>query len=239
MGKRLIQQARGKGGPTYKSPGHRYLGQVKYPTLKDKKMIKGEIKDILKCPGHESPLLILKYDNGDYGMNIASEGMKTGDIVEFGETKKINVGNTPHLRDIPEGTSIFNIENLPGDGGKFVRSAGGFAKVISKMKNEVLVQLPSKKRKKFDGNCKATIGVIAAGGRKEKPLLKAGKKYHAMKAKNKLYPKVSGASMNAVDHPFGGSRSARKGRPTVSPKNAPPGRKVGMIRPKRMGRRKK
>ncbi|RMF55305.1 50S ribosomal protein L2 [Candidatus Woesearchaeota archaeon] len=239
MGKRLIQQARGKGSPTYRAPSHRYVGQVKYPLLKDKKVIKGEIKDIIKCPGHESPLLVLKYDNGDYGLNIAPEGVKTGDVIEIGATDKISAGNTMYLKDIPEGTSIFNIENLPGDGGKFVRSAGGFAKIISKMKNEVLVQLPSKKRKKFKGDCKATIGIIAAGGRKEKPMLKAGKKYHAMKAKNKLYPRVSGASMNAVDHPFGGSRSSRKGRATVAPKNAPPGRKVGMLRPKRVGRRKK
>ena len=59
-----------------------------------------------------------------------------------------------------------------------------------------------------------------------------------MKARNKLYPKVCGISMNAVDHPFGGKCSHIKGRPTLSPRSAPPGRKVGKIAPRRTGRRK-
>jgi large subunit ribosomal protein L2 len=56
-----------------------------------------------------------------------------------------------------------------------------------------------------------------------------------MKARNKLYPKVSGISMNAVDHPYGTSRSSKKGHPTIADRNAPPGRKVGKIRPRRTG----
>jgi len=60
-----------------------------------------------------------------------------------------------------------------------------------------------------------------------------------MKAKNKLWPSISGTSQNAVDHPFGGSSSHHKGKPTIAPKNAPPGRKVGAIHPRRMGRKKK
>ncbi|MCX8147621.1 MAG: 50S ribosomal protein L2, partial [Candidatus Woesearchaeota archaeon] len=42
-------------------------------------------------------------------------------------------------------------------------------------------------------------------------------------------------SMNAVDHPHGTSRSSKKGRPTIAPRNAPPGAKVGKIRPRRTG----
>ena len=60
-----------------------------------------------------------------------------------------------------------------------------------------------------------------------------------MRAKNKLYPKVCGVSMNAVDHPFGGSSSHHKGKPTQSSRNAPPGRKVGKIAPRRTGRTKR
>ena len=66
--------------------------------------------------------------------------------------------------------------------------------------------------------------------------MKAGIKFKAMKAKGKYWPIVSAASMNAVDHPLGGARSSRKGRPTIAPRNAPPGRKVGMIRPRHTGR---
>jgi large subunit ribosomal protein L2 len=45
--------------------------------------------------------------------------------------------------------------------------------------------------------------------------------------------------MNAVAHPFGGTSSASKGRPTQAARSAPPGRKVGKIAPKKTGKRKK
>jgi len=79
--------------------------------------------------------------------------------------------------------------------------------------------------------------MIAGSGRTEKPLLKAGNKFHKMKAKNKMWPIVSGNSMNAVSHPFGSKKSNSKGRPTQSSRNAPPGRKVGKIAPRRTGRK--
>ena len=83
------------------------------------------------------------------------------------------------------------------------------------------------------------IGTIAGGGRTEKPFLKAGTRHFRMKAKNKFYPIVSGISMNAVAHPFGGKGSHTKGRPTQASRNAPPGRKVGSIAPRRTGRTKR
>jgi ribosomal protein L2 len=44
--------------------------------------------------------------------------------------------------------------------------------------------------------------------------------------------------MNAVDHPYGTSRSSKKGRPTIARKHAPPGAKVGKIRPRRTGKKR-
>ena len=110
---------------------------------------------------------------------------------------------------------------------------------FSKSGNNVTVLLPSKKKRVFFGDCRANIGVIAGSGRVDKPLMKAGKRHHKMKAKNKLYPIISGGAVNAVDHPFGNTRSSRKSKAKPAPQNAPPGRKVGMIRPRRTGRRKK
>ena len=97
--------------------------------------------------------------------------------------------------------------------------------------------MPSKKQKQFHPNCRATVGVIAGSGKGEKPILKAGKRHHMMKARNKLYPQTSGVAMNAVDHPFGSGRGRHKGKPTIAPRFAPPGRKVGMIRARRTGRK--
>ena len=98
--------------------------------------------------------------------------------------------------------------------------------------------MPSKQQKTFLPNCRATIGVLAGSGRVDKPFVKAGKKFHAMKAKNKLYPKTSGVAMNAVDHPFGSGRGRHIGKPKTPPRNAPAGRNVGLIRAKRTGRKR-
>lgn len=235
MPKSLKQQKRGKGSPAYKAPSHRFT-RVGYYNL-PKETQKAKILDIVHSVAHSAPILRVSYDNGMKGELIAASGLKVGDELKFnGELKN---GNVLALKDIPEGTLIFGIENNPGDGGKFVRSSGGFAKIISKSPNKVTVLLPSKKEKAFNPACKASIGVVAGSGRIEKPLVKAGNKYRKVRARNRYWPRVSGASMNAVDHPFGGTRSSRKGRPTIAPRNAPPGRKVGMIRPKRTGRKKK
>ena len=236
MGKNLIQQARGKGGPRYRAPSFRYKGKSEYAKY-EKDTISGEIIDFIHCQGHSAPLVQIEYENGSKVLIQAPEGVRVGERVEMGERVDVKNGNIMPLKNIPEGVSIYNIESSPGDGGKFVRSSGGFAKIITKMQNIIVVEMPSAKRRDFLPDCRATIGVIAGSGRKEKPFLKAGTRYYAMKAKNKLWPQVSGTSMNAVDHPFGASRVS-KGGPTQSSRNAPPGRKVGKIAPKRTGKKR-
>ena len=237
MGKSLIQQRKGKGSSTFRAPSFRYIGKARNKTFG--KEGPGKIVDLINCPGHSAPLAVVEYEDKELTFEIAAEGIKVGQTINATEQKGGKTGDTLLLRDIPEGTEIYNIESKPGDGGKFVRAAGGFAKVVSRIGKRVTVLLPSKKRKEFLDSCRATIGIIAGSGRKERPFVKAGNKYHAMRAKNKMYPRTSGASMNVNSHPFGGTRSSRKGRPTIAPKHAPPGRKVGMIRPRRTGRRKK
>lgn len=233
MGKNLIQQARGKGGPTYRAPSFRYRGKVEYPNRANE----GKIIDLVTCQGHSSPLALIEYNDKSKGYLLAPEGIRVGDTIMIGENVPINNGNVMPLKSIPEGSQIYNIESSPGDGGKFVRSSGTFARIISKFSNDIIVLLPSNKKRSFRPDCRATIGIIAGSGRPEKPILKAGVSFYKWRAKNKYWPKVQGVSMNAVDHPFGGRSSAHKGRPTQAPRDAPPGRKVGKIAPRRTGRR--
>lgn len=235
MGKRLIQQARGKGGPTYRAPSFRYYGKAKFRAPQEP--IDGTVRDFVKCPGHTAPLAAIEYDDKKTLLLIAPEGLKVGDRVTCGATE-IAPGNILELQNIPVGTVLFNIESQPGDGGKFCRSSGTFARLVEKSNGMVSVELPSKKIKKFKASCRASVGIVAGGGRKEKPLLKAGKAYHRARARNKLYPRTTGVAMNAIDHPHGGTASSNIGRPSIAPKNAPPGRKVGKIRPKRTGYRR-
>ena len=239
MGKSLIQQKRGKGGPRYTAPSFRYKGKVSFIGYEKDKKNTAIITDILHSSGHSAPLMELEHGNGESGLLQAYEGARVGDGIEIGIDVEIKSGNVLPLKNIPEGISIYNIESNPGDGGKFVRTSGAFARIITKMEDGIVVELPSSKRRTFQPECRAAIGIIAGSGRTEKPFLKAGNKFYAMTAKNKLWPKVSGTSMNSLSHPFGGRSSHAKGIPTQSARNSPPGRKVGKIAPKRTGRHKR
>ncbi|MBL7100869.1 MAG: 50S ribosomal protein L2 [Nanoarchaeota archaeon] len=241
MGKRIITQRRGRGTFTYKSFSHRYKGAIKhrkYDEVEKSSIVKGKVIDLIHCPGHSAPLAKIKYDNGEDILTSAPLNMKVNDVIASGAKAPLKTGNTLPLRSIPEGTNVYNIESNPGDGGKFVKVSGGIATVISQMSDKTIVKLPSKKQKIFNSDCRATVGAIAGSGKKDKPMAKAGKNYHAMRARNKLYPRTSGVAMNAVDHPFGSGRGRHVGKPKTPPRGAPPGRNVGLIRSRRTGRKK-
>lgn len=232
MGKNLIQQKRGKGAPTWRAHGFNSIGDVKLPQGKDSALV----DDIITSRFHSAPIAQVTYNDGTAGLLIAAEGTKVGDMIQIGEDVEVKPGNIAPLKSIPEGAFIYNIESKPGDGGKFVRGSGTAARVAAKSTDRITIILPSKKEKAFHPMCRASMGVIAGGGRLDKPFLKAGNKFHEMKSKNRYWPKVVGAAMNALSHPFGGKRTSRKGSLTIAPKNAPHGRMVGMIRSRQTGR---
>jgi large subunit ribosomal protein L8e len=62
---------------------------------------------------------------------------------------------------------VNNVEERPGDRGCFSRSTGAYATIIGHSEDGVKtrVRLPSGARKTLSGECRATIGVIAGGGR--------------------------------------------------------------------------
>src|SRR3989338_488660 len=237
MGKNLIKQARGKGGPRYRAPSFNYLTNAKFVDFKEK-INNGKIIDLSKCIGHSAPMMHVLFDNGQKSILIAPDGVRVGDLINVGPAEEIRPGSILQLKDLPEGTNIYNIELNPGDGGRFCRTSGTFAKILTKTNDFAIIELPSKKQRNFDLKCRAAVGIIAGSGRVEKPILKAGKKHHAMKARNKRYPIIGASSQNAVDHPFGNKRSARKAKQKGVGHFAPPGRKVGKLWPRRTGRKK-
>merc|ERR1711931_536792 len=97
------------------------------------------------------------------------------------------------------------------------------------------IKLPSGSKKVLDSRCRATVGVIAGGGRIDKPLLKAGRAYHKYKVKRNCWPKVRGVAMNPVEHPFGGGNHQHIGNPSTIRRDASPGKKVGPIAARRTG----
>jgi len=237
MGKRIIPQRRGRGSPTYTAPSHRYLGKLEYINP-PKEILKGEIRDLVNSVGHSAPIMVIEYEDGQTCLIPAPIGVRVGQEVQIGDKVDIKAGNTAQLGNMPAGTVVCNIENRPGDCGQLIRTSGTSAQIISKEGKKVIIKLPSKKKVAFLSNCRATIGVVAGGGKKTKPLLKAGKKMHAMRAKNKLYPRVAGVAMNVIDHPHGGTHRRTVGRPNTIKRGTSPGKKAGLIAARKSGRGK-
>lgn len=238
MGKRLIIQRRGRGTPAHRVASHRFKDKIRYRSydaLEKEGSIKGIVTDIVHDPARTAPIAEVKFENGEEKFILAPESIQIDDEIECGISAPIKFGNTLPLAEIPEGTPIYDIENTPGDGGRFVRSSGTYASLITHDANQSVVELPSGELKYLNPRCRASIGVVAGGGRKEKPFLKAGNRWHAYKAKGKKFMTVRGVAMNAVDHPHGGGNRQHPGRPTTVSRHAPPGRKVGSIAAKRTG----
>lgn len=231
MGKRIIQRARGHGSLTYRVRKQAYRFRIGY----SKNEGSGVVLKIIHSPAHSAPLARIKL-GGEIFYNPAGEMMHEGQIITLG--KNIANGNVASLKDIPLGTQVYNIESAPYDGGIFIRTAGSTGIVSQKSAGKVGVMMPSKKLKSFNDKCRATIGIIAGAGRLEKPFAKAGAVHYKMKTRNKLWPRSSAVKMNAIDHPFGSGRGKRI-KSKIAKRNAPPGANVGLLRPRRTGRKKR
>jgi len=235
MGKRLKHQRRGKGTPTYRAKKQRFKSPTKYKEI-DGETIEGEITDIIDDPSRTTLIMEIKYETGDKGYLTAPEGVQVGERIKEGLNAEPSLHNITALKNIPEGYPIYNIENTPGDGGKIAKSSGALSWIKAKEGEKVQVRLPSKRTKKFNPQCRATIGKAAGGGRTEKPLLKAGKQHHKKKARGQKFPTVRGVKMAAVDHPFGGKE--HHGTKTHKGKTGSPGQHVGSFGASRTGRKK-
>ncbi|MEM4020615.1 MAG: 50S ribosomal protein L2 [Desulfurococcaceae archaeon] len=238
MGKRIIVQRRGKGSPNFRTPDHLHIMPARYPILDLDKTYNGVVLDIIHDPGRWVPLAEIRLENGVIFYTPAVEGMYVGQVIQIGPVADIKNGNIVPVGKIPEGTQIANVEKTPGDGGRYARASGTYAIVVGKTSEKTKIQLPSGKVIEVSNDARAMIGVIAGGGRLEKPLLKAGASYYKWRAKSHWWPRVRGVAMNPVSHPHGGGSHQHVGRPTTVARNTPPGRKVGHIAAKRTGRRK-
>lgn len=236
MGRRIRAQRIGRGSPTYKSRSSKQRGEVELPPISEEGE-KAKVVDILHDPGRTAPVARVRYSDGQERLVLAPEGIKVGDDLECGISASIDPGNVLPLAEIPEGTPVYNIESEPGGGGKFARASGTYATLLAHDVGQAIVRMPSGEIRSFNPKCRATVGIVAGGGRTEKPFVKAGKRKKSMKAKGKYYPRVSGVAMNAVDHPFGSGRGRHAGRPRIVSRDAPPGQKVGLLSARRSGKR--
>lgn len=111
---------------------------------------------------------------------------------------QLTIGNVLPLEAMPEGTIICNMEEKAGDRSKVAKASGNYVTIISHLPDEgkTRIKLPSGARKIVSSKCRAMVGIVAGGGRPEKPMLKAGRSWHKYRVKRNEWPKVRGVAMN-------------------------------------------
>ncbi|GMH56389.1 hypothetical protein TrVE_jg11436 [Triparma verrucosa] len=245
MGKIIAGCRKGKGG-IFRSHTRTRKGAVKlraFDYAEKHGYIRGVVKDIIHDPGRGAPIAKIQFQNAykyqrDNELLVATEGMYTGQFIYCGKKASLNIGNVLPISAVPEGTIICNIEAKCGDRGKYARASGDYAVVVThdEDKGTSRLRLPSGGKKTVPSTCRAQIGIVAGGGRTDKPLLKAGRAFHKYRVKRNEWPKMRGVAMNPVEHPHGGGNHQHIGMPSTVSKEAPAGRKVGLIGARRTGR---
>lgn len=178
----------------------------------DKIGIAARVETIEYDPNRSGFIGLVLYRDGARRYVLLPGTLKVGDSFIASEDAPLTPGNRLPLRKIPVGTFVYNIEVQPRAGAKLVRSAGGFAQVLSNDAGYVSLRLPSSEVRKINENSWASIGLVSNEERKLVSLGKAGRSRWLG-----IRPTVRGGAMNPVDHPYGGGEG-RQGRGTRRPK---------------------
>jgi large subunit ribosomal protein L2 len=165
-------------------------------------------------PFHNSFLNLLYFKKGIQMYVNSTEMIGTGDLLIVGG-RQIRFfrqkGSIVPLKYISSGSRVHNLEVVPGQGSKYLKSAGMGGKLLKSVKaGQSRVRLISKQVLTLDELCTAIVGragnllyrqtVIGSAGRNRR----YGKR-----------PIVRGTAKNAVDHPHGGKSGP--GRSAVTP----------------------
>ncbi len=150
-------------------------------------------------PNRNARICLLHYEDGEKRYILHPIGLEVGTTIVSGEEAPFEVGNALPLHRIPLGTTVHNVELVPGRGGQMVRAAGAGAQLVAKEGGYVTLKLPSSEVRMVRRECYATIGQVGNVEHRNLSLGKAGRKRWAGRR-----PEVRGSVMNPVDHPHGG-----------------------------------
>ncbi len=173
---------------------------------RNKKNIPAKVVAIEYDPNRSAWIALLSYVDGEKAYIVAPQGLKVGATLISAEQADILPGNTLPLKNIPVGTSIYNLELKVGRGAQLARSAGVFAQLMAKEAGYAQVKLPSGQVRKILLECLATIGAASNPEHENVAIGKAGRTRWLGKR-----PTVRGVAMNPVDHPHGGGEGKSKG----------------------------
>ena len=199
--------------PYKKKGGRNSMGQIttrhhggghkrKYRVIdfkRNKDGVPGKVATIEYDPNRSANIALINYADGEKRYILAPKGLEVGTVIVSGETTDVKVGNCMEMGNMPEGTTIHNIEMHPGKGGQLARSAGVSAQILGSEEKYVIVRLQSGEVRKFLKKCRATVGAV---GNEDHGLVNYGKAGR-MRWKG-VRPTVRGSVMNPNDHPHGG-----------------------------------
>ena len=173
---------------------------------RDKHDIPALVKTIEYDPMRTGRIALLQYSDGEKRYILAPQGLQVGQTIVSGQNVAPNVGNAMPLSNIPLGTIVHNIELNPGQGGKFIRSAGTYAQLTSKEGTYVTLKMPSGEIRMVLAKCMAVVGSVSNTDHSLERHGKAGRiRWFGRR------PRTRAVVMNPVDHPMGGGEGKASG----------------------------
>jgi large subunit ribosomal protein L2 len=173
---------------------------------RNKHGIPAKVAAIEYDPNRSSRIALLHYVDGEKRYILAPVGVSVGDTLMSGPSAEIRDGNAMPLRLIPPGTSIHNLELIPGKGGQIARGAGGECQIMAKEGRFAAIRLPSGEVRQFDLECYCTIGKVGNLDHENVMLGKAGRsRWMGRRSSSR------GVAMNPHDHPMGGGEGKTSG----------------------------
>lgn len=174
--------------------------------------VSAKVETIEYDPNRNAFISLVLYSDGERRYVLNAEGMKVGQEIITAENAPIKIGNRLPLKNIPVGTAVHNIELLPKEGGKMIKSAGSMAEVMGLEGKYAMLKLSSGEIRKVLAECFASIGQVSNSEFRTINIGKAGRSRHLG-----VRPTVRGSAMNPCDHPYGGGEG-KQPRGTKRPK---------------------
>jgi len=175
--------------------------------------VPAKVERIEYDPNRTAFIALVKYEDGELAYILAPQRLAEGDTVVAGEHVDVKPGNAMPLSSMPIGTIVHNIELKIGKGGQLARSAGGYAQIVGRDQEYVIMRLNSAEQRLVHGKCMATVGAVSNPDHMNTSIGKAGRtRWLGWRPHNR------GVTMNPIDHPHGGGEGRTSGgRHPVTP----------------------
>ncbi len=215
-GKKLTGRSHGRVSVRHRGGGHKRRYRI-IDFRRDKDGIPARVATIEYDPNRSAHIALLHYVDGEKRYILAPVGLQKDSMIESGPDADVRPGNALPLRSIPLGTTIHNVEMVPGRGGQIARAAGTAVQLVAREGKFAHVRMPSGEVRLVPVNSKATIGQVGNVEHEGINIGKAGRKRWMG-----IRPTTRGAAMNPVDHPHGGGEGkAPAGRHPATPWGRP------------------